>query len=177
MRFTKFVLPAWVASGLLAVSAATADDTSLSSRLDPSLYGQLAQNDAPVAAAPVLPAVPQEDAYQLRALPPQEAQEEAETAVPNRYLETQFLKDKGIATYGWIDAGIGANNWGNPWNGPITFNDRNWQAQMNQLYLVNEKVLDLEDGGFDWGGRVDLLYGTDYIFTTARGLDGNLFYQ
>ena len=49
MRFAKFVLPAWVASGLLAVSAATADDTSLPSRLDPSLYGQLAQNGATVS--------------------------------------------------------------------------------------------------------------------------------
>ena len=28
-----------------------------------------------------------------------------------------------------------------------------------------------------WGGRVDLLYGTDYVYTTARGLDGNLLNQ
>jgi len=176
MRFTKFVLPAWVACGLLAASAATADDASLPSRLDPSLYGQLAQN-APVAAAPVLPAVPQEDAYQLRALPPQEAAQEAsEEEGPTRYLELEALKSRGINTYGWFDVGIGANNWGSPFNGPITFNDRNWQGQMNQLYLVNEKLLDTEDGP-DWGGRVDLLYGTDYIYTTARGLDGNLLYQ
>jgi hypothetical protein len=129
------------------------------------------------AQTPVVPNVPQEDAYQLRALPPQEAQEEAETAVPNRYLEVPALKQRGIATYGWVDAGIGANNWGSPFNGPITFNDRTWQGQLNQLYLVNEKVLDLEDGGLDWGGRVDLLYGTDYIYTVARGLDANLFNQ
>jgi hypothetical protein len=152
MRFSKFKLPLWVAAGLLTTSTA-------------------------LAQAPVVPNVPQEDAYQLRALPPQEAQEEAETATPNRYLETEFLKERGIATYGWINAGIGANNWGSPWNGPITFNDRNWQGQMNQLYLVNEKVLDTEDGGLDWGGRVDLLYGTDYVYTTARGLDGNLLNQ
>ena len=152
MRCLRFKLPLWVAAGLLTVSTA-------------------------LAQAPVVPNVPQEDAYQLRALPPQEAQEEAETAVPNRYLETEFMKERGIATYGWVNAGIGANNWGSPWNGPITFNDRNWQGQMNQLYLVNEKVLDTEDGGMDWGGRVDLLYGTDYVYTTARGLDGNLLNQ
>ena len=152
MRCLRFKLPLWVAAGLLTVSTA-------------------------LAQAPVVPNVPQEDAYQLRALPPQEAQEEAETATPNRYLETEFLKERGIATYGWINAGIGGNDWGSPWNGPITFNDRNWQGQMNQLYLVNEKVLDTEDGGMDWGGRVDLLYGTDYVYTTARGLDGNLLNQ
>jgi hypothetical protein len=170
MRFVKFTLPMWVAGGLLAVSAANAADTSLPSRIDPNLYNQIAQ-------VPVAPAVPQEDAYQLRALPPQEAAQEAsEEEGPNRYLEVEPLTSRGIKTYGWFDVGIGANNWGSPFNGPITFNDRNWQGQMNQLYLVNEKVLDTEDG-MDWGGRVDLLYGTDYIYTTARGLDGNLANQ
>ncbi|MFM9025862.1 MAG: outer membrane beta-barrel protein [Planctomycetaceae bacterium] len=123
---------------------------------------------------PVVPNVPQEDAYQLRGLPPQEAAQEAAPAEeegPTRYLESEFLKERNIATYGWIDAGIGANGWGAPWNGPITFNDRAWQGMLNQLYLVNERTLDTADGGWDWGGRVDLLYGTDYIFTTARGLD------
>ncbi|MFM7411619.1 MAG: outer membrane beta-barrel protein [Planctomycetota bacterium] len=177
MRFAKFMLPVWVASGLVAVSAATAADPSLPSRIDPNLYSQLAQNDAPVAAAPVLPAVPQEDAYQLRALPPQEAAQEASAEEgPNRYLEIEPLTSRGINTYGWIAAGIGANNWGSPFNGPITFNDRNWQGQMNQLYLVNERTLDMDNGRW-LGGRVDLLYGTDYIYTTARGLDGNLLYQ
>ena len=148
MRFTRFKLPLWVAAGLLTASTA-------------------------LAQAPVIPNVPQEDAYQMRALPPAEAAADLEEG-PNRYLETDFLKERGIATYGWVDVGIGGNGWGSSFNGPITFNDRNWQAQMNQLYLVNEKVLDTEDGGWDWGGRVDLLYGTDYIYTTARGLDANL---
>ena len=148
MRCMKFKLPVWVAAGLLSAVVGTA-------------HGQ---------NVPVVPNVPQEEAYELRALPPQEAAQEVEEG-PERYLETEFLGSRGIKTYGWIDAGIGANAWGAPWNGPITFNDRAWQGMMNQLYLVNEKLLDTGDGGFDWGGRVDLLYGTDYIFTTARGLD------
>ena len=177
MRFAKFKLPVWVASGLMAVSAANAADTSLPSRIDPSLYSQLAQNDAPVNPVPVVPNVPQEDAYQMRALPPQEAAQEASAEEgPTRYLELEALTSRGINTYGWINAGIGANNWGSPFNGPITFNDRNWQGQMNQLYLVNERLLDVDNGRW-LGGRVDLLYGTDYIYTTARGLDGNLLNQ
>jgi hypothetical protein len=177
MRFAKFKLPLWVASGLLAVSAANAADTSLPSRIDPNLYSQLAQNDAPVNPVPVVPNVPQEDAYQMRALPPQEAAQEASAEEgPTRYLEVEPLTSRGINTYGWINAGIGANNWGSPFNGPITFNDRNWQGQMNQLYLVNERLLDVDNGRW-LGGRVDLLYGTDYIYTTARGLDGNLLNQ
>jgi len=173
MRSTKFTLPFWVAGGLLATGTILAAEQTIPSRIDPRLYDSYAQAEAPGGTPPVMANVPQEDAYQLRGLPPQEAAAEVENA-PNRYLETQFLKDRGIATYGWVDAGIGGNAWGAPWNGPITFNDRNWQGQMNQLYLVNEKVLDTEDGGADWGGRIDLLYGTDFIYTTARGLDGNL---
>ncbi len=156
MRFTKFQLPAWVAGGLLAVAVTSANAQSV----------------------PVVPNVPQEDAYQLRALPPQEAAQEAaspEEEGPTRYLETEFLTSRGIKTYGWIDAGIGANAWGAPYNGPITFNDRAWQGMMNQLYLVNERTMDLDANTVDWGGRVDLLYGTDYVFTTARGLDAHRF--
>jgi len=166
MRSIKFNLPQWVAAGL--VTAAVAASGGTVSAQQPV--------QAPVGTPPVMANVPQEDAYQLRALPPQEAAEEVESA-PERYLELEVLKKRGISTYGWFAAGIGANNWGSPFNGPITFNDRNWQGQLNQLYLVNEKVLDTENGGWDWGGRVDLLYGTDYIFTTARGLDANLFNQ
>jgi hypothetical protein len=170
MRFVKFKLPFWVAGGLMTATVTSAIAVEPTA-VDPSLYRQVAQADVPV-----VPNVPEEDAYQMRALPPSEAAAEVEEG-PTRYLELEALSSRNISTYGWVNAGIGANNWGSAFNGPITFNDRNWQGQMNQLYLVNEKVLDLEDGGFDWGGRVDLLYGTDYIFTTARGLDGNLFYQ
>ncbi|MFM8636066.1 MAG: outer membrane beta-barrel protein [Planctomycetia bacterium] len=155
MRFTMFNLPRKLAVGLAAASALSAGIS-------------LAQT------VPVVPNVPQEEAYEMRALPPQEAAQEASAEEgPNRYLEREFLTSRGIKTYGWIDVGIGANNWGSPYNGPITFNDRNWQGQMNQLYLVNEKLVDTSNG-LDWGGRVDLLYGTDYIYTTARGLDGYL---
>ena len=37
--------------------------------------------------------------------------------------------------------------------------------------VVSMRVLDTEDGGWDAGGRMDLMYGTDYIWTTAAGLD------
>jgi len=172
MRFLKFTLPTWVAGGLMAVATANAADPSLPSRIDPNLYSQLAQNNAPVASAPALPNVPQENIQEYRALPPQEAAiESSEDEGPNRYIEVPFLVDRNIKTYGWMAAGIGANNWGSPFNGPITFGDRAWQPMLNQLNLVTERTLDTEDGGWDWGGRMDLMYGTDYIWTTAAGLD------
>jgi hypothetical protein len=166
MRFTKFKLPLWVAAGLLTTTVVGAEPT-VPSQLDTSIYDSLAQADGGLPPVPEMPraGVPLEDVYQYRAAAPQEAAvEEGAT----RYLETEFLTKRGINTYGWVDVGIGANNWGSSFNGPITFDDRNWQGTMNQLYLVNEKTLG-ED--FGWAGRVDLLYGTDFLYTTAQGLD------
>ena len=74
---------------------------------------------------------------------------------------------------GWIDAGATVAD-GNPnsdFNGPLTFNDRNDQLMMNQAYLIMERAIDNCGCGFDWGGRIDLLYGTDHRFTMARGLE------
>ena len=135
---------------------------------DDEFFDSYVQNDVP-APVTLMPraGVPDEDVYQYRAAAPQEAAiEEGAT----RYLETDFLLNRGIETYGFIDVGIGANAWGADWNGPITFNDRAWQGQMNQLYLINERIL--KEDQLSLGGRVDLLYGTDYIYTTATGFDG-----
>lgn len=74
--------------------------------------------------------------------------------------------------YGWINGGIMAN-FHNPvdrFNGPVTFADRH-DGQLNQIYWVSEKVANTGGYGWDWGGRMDLLYGTDYIFTQATGLE------
>jgi hypothetical protein len=144
-------VPPLLTAGLLAAG----------SMLSSTAFGQ---------TAPVIPRVAQEDLQDFRALPPSEVADELANE-PNRYLQTEIADRAGIKTLGWIEAGIGGNNWGTPFNGTITFNDRNWQAMMNQLYLVNERVLDTEDGGWDVGGRIDLLYGTDYTYTTAAGLD------
>ena len=57
------------------------------------------------------------------------------------------------------------------YNGPVTFNDRDREFQLNQAYLSLGREVD--NGGCGWavGGQIDLLYGTDYIFTQAVGLE------
>lgn len=82
------------------------------------------------------------------------------------------LECRGIKVYGWIAAGITANgeNPADNYNGPMVFNDRT-EGQLNQFYLVMEKAIDNEGCGWGFGGRVDLLYGTDHRFTMARGLE------
>lgn len=94
---------------------------------------------------------------------------------PLPLLHLAALESRGFTTLGWVNAGIGANNWGSPFNGPVVMSDRSWQGQVNQLYLVNERIADTGGEGWAWGGRVDLLFGTDSIYTTARGLDAYLY--
>ena len=80
----------------------------------------------------------------------------------------------GIELYGWIAAGFTHNADSPPsrYNGPLTFNDRDDEGQMNQVYAIAEKPFD-GSCGWDWGGRVDFLYGTDGRFTQAVGLELN----
>ena len=74
---------------------------------------------------------------------------------------------------GWIDQGF-TWNLDNPigkQNGPLKFNDRSGEYQLNQAYLSMGR--DVANSGCRWdaGGRVDLLYGADYLWTSAIGLE------
>ncbi len=51
------------------------------------------------------------------------------------------------------------------------FNDRANEYMMNQLYLFAERPTETGGCGWDLGGRVDLLYGTDYRFVRTIGFD------
>jgi len=89
---------------------------------------------------------------------------------------------KGSRTYGngwsvdaWISGG-GTYNADNPvsnYNGPVTFNDRADEFMLNQMYLSMGRDADNGGCGWAWGARVDMLYGQDYIFTQAVGLETN----
>jgi hypothetical protein len=67
-----------------------------------------------------------------------------------------------------IGATVNADSPLNRFNGPVTFNDRTG-AQMNQLYLSILRSSDTPHGHFDWGSRIDLLFGTDYVFVQSAG--------
>ncbi len=100
-----------------------------------------------------------------------------------RLFKLPALTERGFEIRGWIDQSFTYNP-GEPFNrfnGPVTFNDRSNEYQMNQLYLVAERATKTEERDWDLGGRVDLLYGTDHRFTTAVGLEdtwnrGSRFY-
>ena len=73
----------------------------------------------------------------------------------------------------WVDAGIfgNADSPGNRFNGPLTFADRANEFNMSQLYLAIGRDAKIDPCSWNLGGRVDLLYGTDYLWVSANGLE------
>lgn len=86
--------------------------------------------------------------------------------------EYNWLDEHNLDLRGWITQGATWNP-GNPVNdsnAPVGFNDEA-DYQLNQLYLIFEKRINPNQYDWDIGGRVDYLYGTDWVFVTADGLD------
>ncbi|MEQ1621914.1 MAG: porin [Methylococcales bacterium] len=86
--------------------------------------------------------------------------------------ETSFLKNNGIVVGGWGNAGITYNAASpkNNFNGPVTFGDRSGEFQLNQLNLFVQRAVATEGSSWDFGGRFDVMFGTDSIFTQAYGV-------
>lgn len=82
-----------------------------------------------------------------------------------------FMKESRLTLGGWLDGGVTYNpsNPSDRFNGTVTFNDRNSEPQLNQIYVYLERPLDSNPDTWDFGGRVDFVYGTDAVFTQAIG--------
>lgn len=91
-------------------------------------------------------------------------------AVGANINEVSFMKDWNLKFGGWIESSVSANTHSSPdnFNGPVTFNDRTGELQMNQFYAWLQKAVNVNR--WDVGGRVDFMYGTDAIFTQAYGV-------
>jgi hypothetical protein len=91
-----------------------------------------------------------------------------------RIFQNECLDCRGITVNGWLGWNPFTWNTSNPsdrFNGPVTWTDRSNETTMNQLYLFAEKAVDNGGCGFDWGWRIDGMYGTDARFTTAQHLE------
>jgi len=105
-----------------------------------------------------------------------EEEEEEEECEPCRLFDCCCLEEKGITIAGWVAAGFTFNPddptdpQAGTGNLPVVFNYRANDFQLNQVYWYMERATDGECG-LDIGGRVDFLYGSDYIFTEAYGLE------
>ncbi|MCX7098131.1 MAG: porin [Methylococcales bacterium] len=86
--------------------------------------------------------------------------------------ETKPLKDAGVVIGGWANAGVtyNATDPESNFNGPVTFGDRSAEFQLNQLNMYIQRAVATEGDKWDVGGRFDIMFGTDSIFTQAYGV-------
>jgi hypothetical protein len=83
------------------------------------------------------------------------------------------LQNLGINLGGWLQQGITFNsrNPADGFNGPLTTNDFDSQYQMNQFWMYLVKPTKTDGCGFDIGGRIDAIYGSDWRFGQCFGLE------
>lgn len=120
---------------------------------------------APAAAAPA-PAAPE-----LTAL--YEPSFTTEEAGPWKLFDHPGLAERGINMGGWLEQGLtfNADNPADRFNGPVATNDRDGEYQMNQLWLFMDKATGTHGSCWTWGGRVDMMYGTDFRYGVSNGLE------
>jgi hypothetical protein len=84
-----------------------------------------------------------------------------------------WLKCHNITVTGYIDAGIAGRDGsrGDGFMGPDGFDDRDGEGQLNQFDTVVAKDVKPAECCWDWGFKIETIYGTDYKYTVARGLD------
>lgn len=85
--------------------------------------------------------------------------------------ETSWFKNNNLQFGGWVSAGVTYNAAGsdNKFNGPVTFGDRHSEVQLNQLNLYLQKVVATDGNDWDFGGRFEIMFGSDAVFTQAYG--------
>lgn len=93
------------------------------------------------------------------------------TVKPIRSMKAGLKNRFGIESGGWVQLGYtaNANDPTDNYNGPLLMNDRAGEAMMNELWLYFSRPVDTGGDGFDIGGRVDLLYGTDWRAALYHG--------
>ncbi len=103
---------------------------------------------------------------------------EALAAAPQPWTLPQpsALESRGIRVGGWLQQGITFNsrNPADGYNGPIATNDWDGEYQMNQLWLYLSKPTNTGGYGWDWGGHVDMIYGTDWRYGVNWGLEDRI---
>jgi Putative beta-barrel porin-2, OmpL-like. bbp2 len=90
----------------------------------------------------------------------------------------QELKDSRFTVYGWLEPGANLSTshtkfnyqTGAGGNAPAAYDFEPNTAQLDQATLYFERTPDeIQRDHFDWGGRLALLYGTDYRYTFSQG--------
>jgi hypothetical protein len=84
--------------------------------------------------------------------------------------ESALMQSTGLHLRGWIDAGVtyNANQPADNYNGPVIFNDRADEFQLNQLVLDLSRAVNAEGSGWDIGGDLTVMFGSDARMNTIN---------
>ncbi|MBL8856530.1 MAG: outer membrane beta-barrel protein [Planctomycetaceae bacterium] len=99
--------------------------------------------------------------------------DESEEPTPWRLFSGPLLGRHGIEANGWWANGY---TWNpsrptNRLNGPNGVNDRANDYMFHQLGLGLERAIDPSSASYQWGGRIDLMYGADARLVQSAGFD------
>jgi hypothetical protein len=101
------------------------------------------------------------------------AEEEAKPEEPKPWQIPQpcILSEHRITLGGWFEQGANTNFNGTSWNGVVPFDDHTGY-QLNQFWMFLDRPTDTSKCDWDWGGHVDVCFGTDpRFFKDAVGLE------
>lgn len=100
----------------------------------------------------------------------------AGTAAPWKLIDGPCLRAWGISVGGWLEQGItfNAQEPASRYNGPVATNDRHADYQLNQVWAYVLRPTNTGGCGFDIGGRLDLVFGTDWRYGINRGLEDRI---
>jgi hypothetical protein len=98
------------------------------------------------------------------------------TPQPWKLIDGPCLRAWRISIGGWLEQGITFNAQEPPsrYNGPLATNDRHADYQLNQLWIYLVRPTNTGGCGFDIGGRIDLVYGTDWRYGINYGLEDRI---
>lgn len=92
---------------------------------------------------------------------------------PWKLFDCEGLKCRNINIAGYVAQSFTGNpqNPSDRFNGPLTWTDRANEYQLNQWLTYAERPTNTNGYGWDFGGRMDVMVGTDYRFNTESGLE------
>ncbi|MBN9419564.1 MAG: outer membrane beta-barrel protein [Candidatus Eremiobacteraeota bacterium] len=83
------------------------------------------------------------------------------------------LKDADIRVYGWVNPSVGFSS-SRESNFPLSYNVQSNSVMFNQGVIRVERPVDtVQTDHWDVGFRATMMYGSDYRFTTAKGMFSN----
>ncbi len=100
----------------------------------------------------------------------------AQSPQPWTLPQPTVLESRGIKIGGWLQQGITFNSRKSPdgYNGPVATNDWDGEYQMNQLWLYLSRPTNTGGYGWDIGGHIDLVYGSDWRYGVNNGLENRI---